>query len=168
MHSKCGENKLQSRDINCFSYFMSSCTNRIEDLSNLFALQPTKGQTKPCPRFSSFLNLLSPTVSAAGVFIQKLISPVVLFPRIFSLQQVHLFSGPSLRVCYSFFSRLQCVKQEFTFLFLKKIRRTVLVIYKLELGFYLIIPNVFLEFSHIVLEHRSSFREVFQLFSKMM
>ena len=62
---------------------------------------------------------------------------------------------------FFFFSWLQCVKQEFTFLFLQKIRRSVLVIYKLELRIYLIIPNVSLKFFPIFLEHRSSFREVF-------
>ena len=67
----------------------------------LHCSQPKEKQNRA--RFSSFLNLLSPTIRAAGVFNQKLISPVVLFPRIFSIQQEHLFSGPSVRVCYLFF-----------------------------------------------------------------
>ena len=67
----------------------------------LHCSQPKVKQNRA--RFSSFLNLISPTIRAAGVFNQKLISPVVLFPRIFSIQQEHLFSGPSVRVCYLFF-----------------------------------------------------------------
>ena len=44
--------------INCFSYFISPCTNRIAVFSNNFFtnMWPTKGKIKPCRRFFSFLN----------------------------------------------------------------------------------------------------------------
>ena len=43
---------------NCFSYFMSPCTNRIAVFNNNFFtnMWPTNGKTKPCPRFFSFLS----------------------------------------------------------------------------------------------------------------
>ena len=96
---------------------MSSCTNAIAAFNNLFALQPTKGKTKPCPHFSSFFNLLSPKIRAAGVFSEKLISPVVLFPGIFSIRQEHLFSRPSVRVCYLFIFFLTAMCQTRIYLF---------------------------------------------------
>ena len=78
-----------------------------------------------------FLEIL--TICAVQVFSPELISPVVSFSRIFSIHQEHIYSGTPESVCYSFFS-LECVKQEFILfisLFLQKIRRPVLVSYKL-------------------------------------
>ena len=49
----------------------------------------------------------------------------------------------------------------FVSLFIQKIRRAVLVYYKLELGICLIIADIFLNFSPAFQNTRSSFREVF-------
>ena len=73
------------------------------------------------------------TICAVLVFSPELISPAVSCSRIFSIHQEHLFSGTPESVSYSFFL-LECVKQEFILfisLFLQKIRRPVLVSYKL-------------------------------------
>lgn len=80
------------------------------------------------------------------VFSWQLILPIVLFPRMLS---IHL-GTPIVSVCYHFFPRMQCDKQEFTFLFLfflQEIRLLVLVSYKLEPGVCLIIPDVSRKFS---------------------